>query len=85
MRLTGLKAPTDSKMHDFVNTLDLGPGHVCNNCVGPDTTNPRVWLGGGGGGGGGGGFFLACKDFGRMFEHSFPACAFVSFFCFKWR
>ena len=24
----------------------------------------------------GGGFFLACKDFGRMFDHSFPACAF---------
>ena len=24
--------------------------------------------------GGGGGFFLACKDFGRMFNHSVPAC-----------
>ena len=23
-----------------------------------------------------GGFFLACEDFGRMFDHSFPACAF---------
>ena len=32
--------------------------------------------GGGGGGGDGGGFFLACEDFGRMFGHSFPACAF---------
>ena len=21
-------------------------------------------------------FFLACKDFGRMFDHSFPVCAF---------
>ena len=28
----------------------------------------------------GGGFFLACEDFGRMFNNSFPACAF-----FKWR
>ena len=26
--------------------------------------------------GGGGGFFLACEDFGRMFDNSFPACAF---------
>ena len=25
---------------------------------------------------GGGGFFLACEDFGRMFDHSFPARAF---------
>ena len=25
---------------------------------------------------GGGGFFLACEDFGRMFDNSFPACAF---------
>ena len=24
-----------------------------------------------------GGFFLACEAFGRMFEHSFPACAFL--------
>ena len=24
----------------------------------------------------GGGFFLTCDDFGRMFEHSFPACTF---------
>ena len=29
------------------------------------------------GGGGGGGFFLACENFGRMFDHSFPACDFV--------
>ena len=29
--------------------------------------------------GGGGGFFLACKDFGRMFDHSFTACAFYFF------
>ena len=34
----------------------------------------------GGGGSGGGGFFLACEDFGRMFDHSFPACTFFSFF-----
>ena len=35
----------------------------------------------GGGGGGGGGLFLACEDFGRMFDNSFPACAFfLSFF-----
>ena len=27
-------------------------------------------------GGGVGGFFLACKDFGRMFSHSFSACVF---------
>ena len=27
------------------------------------------------GGGGGGAFFLACEDFGRMFDHAFPACA----------
>ena len=26
--------------------------------------------------GGSGGFFLACEDFGRMFDNSFPACAF---------
>ena len=25
-------------------------------------------------GGGGGGCFLACEDFGRMFDNSFPAC-----------
>ena len=31
--------------------------------------------------GGGGGFFLACEDFGRMFDHSVPACAcFLLFF-----
>ena len=30
--------------------------------------------------GGGGGFFLACEDFGRMFDSSFPACAFLFFF-----
>ena len=28
-----------------------------------------------GGGGGGGGFFLACENFWRMFDSSFPACA----------
>ena len=28
-----------------------------------------------GGSGGDGGSFLACEDFGRMFDHSFPACA----------
>ena len=33
-----------------------------------------------GGGGGFGGFFLACQDFWRMLDHSFPACTF-----FKWR
>ena len=40
---------------------------------------------GGGGGGGGGGdsdFILACEDFGRMFDHSFPVSA---FFFLKWR
>ena len=30
-----------------------------------------------------GGFFLACEDFGRMFDNLFPACAF--FFFLKWR
>ena len=40
-----------------------------------------VNAGGGGGGGGGGGLFLVCEDFGRMFDNSFPACAFfLSFF-----
>ena len=29
---------------------------------------------------GGGGFFLDCEDFGRMFDHSFPACAFLFLF-----
>ena len=30
------------------------------------------------------GFFLACEDFGKMFEHLFPACGFflVCFVCF---
>ena len=27
-----------------------------------------------------GGFFLACEDFGRMFDNSFPACAFFVVF-----
>ena len=27
-----------------------------------------------------GGFFFACKDFGRMYDKSFPACAFFFFF-----
>ena len=27
--------------------------------------------------GGGGRFFFACENFGRMFENSFPACAFL--------
>ena len=36
-----------------------------------------------GGGGGGGGFSLACEDFGRIFDSSFPARAFVCLFvCF---
>ena len=35
------------------------------------------------GGGGGGGFFLACEDFGRMFDHSFPVCAFFFPFFFS--
>ena len=30
-------------------------------------------------------FFLACEDFGRMFDHSFPACAVFLFFFFKWK
>ena len=30
-----------------------------------------------------GGFSLACEDFGRMIDHSFPVCAF--FFFLKWR
>ena len=37
-------------------------------------------------GGNGSGFFLACKDFGGMVDHSFPTCAFVPFFlCVKWK
>ena len=38
--------------------------------------------GGGGNGGGGVGFFLAWKDFGRMFDNSFPAYASFLFFSF---
>ena len=35
-------------------------------------------------GGGGGGFFLICGDLGRIFDHSFPVCAFLfSFLFFK--
>ena len=41
-----------------------------------ESEHPQQTLGGGGGGGGGGGFFFACKDLGRMFDNSFPACAF---------
>ena len=29
------------------------------------------------------GFFLACEDFGRMFDNSSPACAFFFLFSFK--
>ena len=28
----------------------------------------------------GGGLFLACEEFGRMFDNSFPACTFYFFF-----
>ena len=31
------------------------------------------------GGGGGGSFFLACENFGRMFDNSLSACAFFFF------
>ena len=34
--------------------------------------------------GSGGGFFLMCKDLGRMFDDSFPACAFLNSIL-KWR
>ena len=39
------------------------------------------------GGGGDGGSFLACEDFVRMFDNSFPACAllFIYLFIEKWR
>ena len=30
-----------------------------------------------------GGFFLACEEFWRMFDHSFPACALFFFFFFE--
>ena len=40
--------------------------------------------GGGGGGGNGGAFFLACEDFGRMLNYSFPAWPFLFLF-FNWR
>ena len=39
---------------------------------------------GGGGGSGGSGFFLAWENLERMFDHSFPASLFFSFFL-KWR
>ena len=32
-----------------------------------------------------GGFFLACRNIGRFFDHSFPACFFFFFFFLKWR
>ena len=35
--------------------------------------NFHPWLGGGG-------FLFVCEDFGRMFDHSFSACAFFFFF-----
>ena len=35
------------------------------------------------GGDGGDGFLVACEDLGRMFNHSFPACAFFFFFFFQ--
>ena len=41
-------------------------------------------FGGGDGGGGGSGFFLACENFGRMFDHSPPAL-FIYLFILKWR
>ena len=34
---------------------------------------------------GGGAFFIACQDFGRMFDNSFPALALFVVFVFKWR
>ena len=34
------------------------------------------------GGGNGGGFFLACEDFGRMFDYSFPLPALFCLFVF---
>ena len=37
----------------------------------------------GGVGGGGGGFILACGDFWRLFDHSFPICA-AFFFFLEW-
>ena len=37
-------------------------------------------VGGGGGGGSGGGVFLACEDFERTFDQSFPASTFFFFF-----
>ena len=30
-------------------------------------------------------YFLACKDFWRKFDSSFPACTFLVFFFIKWR
>ena len=30
-------------------------------------------------------FFLACEDFRRMFDNSFPACAIFSLFVLMWR
>ena len=39
---------------------------------------------GSGGGGSGGGIFLVCEDFGRMFDHSVPACSFFVV-VLKWR
>ena len=39
---------------------------------------------GGGGGSGGGDSFLACDDFGRMFDNLFPTCpSFLFFFFFS--
>ena len=40
------------------------------------TTSSMTGCGGGGGGGGSGGFSPRLRGFVRMFDHSFPACAF---------
>ena len=49
----------------------------------------KLLTGGGGGGGGGGDFLLACEDFVRMIDHSFPAVppppSPFLFYFLKWR
>ena len=65
-----------------------GKDRLSKNIVQCETINVFVDLifisAGSGGGGSGGGIFLVCEDFGRMFDHSFPACSFFVV-VLKWR
>ena len=77
---TKAKRSLDLKLSMFV-AVYVGCVGESVMCVPIDSLRP---VHDGGGGGGGGGFLLACEDLGRMFDHSFPVCAFFFFFL-KWR